>query len=81
MVTVRYFAHLKEVVGVESEEIEWDGGDLDALLDLLDGRGRGFSAFRASRPILCAVNQEYSEGGAPVRDGDEVALFPPVSGG
>ena len=81
MVTVKYFAHLKEMMGVESEEIEWDGGDLNALLDLLDGRGRGFGAFRSSRPILCAVNQEYSEGGSPVRDGDEVALFPPVSGG
>ncbi len=39
------------------------------------------AAFETARVIRCAVNQEFADPSAPVRPGDEVAFFPPVTGG
>jgi len=82
-VTIRYFARLREAAGREEEQVEVQSGDpsLGALLGLLAGRGGDLEAFLASRPVLCAVNREYAGPERTLEDGDEVALFPPVSGG
>ena len=44
-------------------------------------RGQGFCEAGIWQSIAVAVNQEYARGGDVLRDGDEVALLPPVSGG
>lgn len=81
-VTVRYFAHLREAAGVETEEVELAGEpSLKDLLDLLGGRDGSLGSLLGNRPLLCAVNQEYAVGEKSLKEGDEVALFPPVSGG
>jgi molybdopterin converting factor subunit 1 len=81
-VTVRYFALLREAAGVETEEVELAGEpSLKDLLDLLGGRDGSLGNLLRDRPLLCAVNQEYAAREKSLRDGDEVALFPPVSGG
>ena len=77
-VRVLYFGVLKDVCGCEREELELADGA--SVADLLRGyRGRFAEGFWDS--IAVAVNQEYAGGGDLLKDGDEVALLPPVSGG
>lgn len=81
---VLYFAWLKSKVGVGEEEVEppAEVGDVQALLAWLKGRGPGHAeALEDLSVVRVAVNQEYVQLDAPVRQGDEVALFPPVTGG
>jgi molybdopterin converting factor subunit 1 len=77
-VRVRYFASLRELMGVSGEEREVQpGATPGALLRELLGPGR---AERATG-VAFAVNQEHAPAGRELRDGDEVAFLPPVSGG
>lgn len=82
-VNVRYFAMLREATGVESETIELpeEGASLADLLAGIGGRSQSLGEFLTSRPLLCSVNQEYSGPERVLEEGDEIALFPPVSGG
>ncbi|HKJ71409.1 MAG TPA: molybdopterin converting factor subunit 1 [Gammaproteobacteria bacterium] len=83
MIKVLYFAAVREAVGTAEEEVAAEG--VATVADLL-ARLREADPIRAQalaedRRLLVAVNQEYAEGSRPVADGDEVALFPPVTGG
>ena len=83
-VTVLYFARLREAFGVASERVELpaDTSNAGALREQLRTRGGVWAAELApSRAIRVAVNQEVVELTSALRDGDEVALFPPVTGG
>ncbi len=82
--TVLYFAWLRERVGTSQEEIALPDGvaKVADLIDHLCRRGPGHAAaFQNRRTIRCAVNQEFADPSAPVGPGDEVAFFPPVTGG
>jgi molybdopterin synthase sulfur carrier subunit len=83
-VRVLYFARLREAVGMDAEEIELPGdkASIAALLDLLRRRGGvwGKEAAVDSGNRL-AVNQQLAGLITPLQDGDEVAIFPPVTGG
>jgi len=72
-VTVRLFAGLRERAGWSRRELEGLArvGDVWPALDLGEEPGG----------LLYAVNREYADAGHKLRDGDEVALIPPVSGG
>ena len=79
-----YFAWLRTKIGTGSEEIEPPEGvvDVAGLLDWLKGRGDGYADALADRSLVrVAVNQEYVTLDHPVAPGDEIALFPPVTGG
>ncbi len=81
---ILYFAWLRERVGTGSEEVTLPEGvtTVGALVDWLRTRTPGHeAAFAAGRVVRCAVNQEFSDLGTAVRPGDEVAFFPPVTGG
>jgi molybdopterin converting factor subunit 1 len=83
-VTVLYFAWLRERIGLTQEEIVLPDGveTVGSLMDYLAARGIPYaSAFQNRRTIRCAVNQEFADPAASVRQGDEVAFFPPVTGG
>jgi molybdopterin synthase sulfur carrier subunit len=83
-VTIRYFASVKESLGRESEELELPAGvtTVGALRAHLRLRGGAWAETLAeSRRITAAVNQDMVKAAAPVRAGDEVAFFPPVTGG
>lgn len=84
MITVLYFARLRESLGKSSEKIELPANvrDLEGLRALLVARGGAWEQELApSKPVRAAVNQAMAIGDAPVSDGDEVAFFPPVTGG
>lgn len=79
-----YFAWLKTKTGMAEEEVTPPEGvaTVAELLSWLEGRGPGFAdALADRRAIRVAVNQSYAQPGDPVRAGDEVAIFPPVTGG
>lgn len=83
-VRVLYFASLREQLGKGSEEVELPGesATLGALRAHLVGRGGAWQAALAEgRPVRMAVNQDMVPGTAPIKGGDEVAFFPPVTGG
>jgi molybdopterin synthase sulfur carrier subunit len=83
-VRLLYFAWLRARIGVTAEEVALPAeiGDVAALLDWLQGRGPRYAeALRDLSVVRVAVNQDYVGRDHPVRAGDEVALFPPVTGG
>ena len=79
-VNVRFFALYRERAG--ASECSWELPEGATLADLL---GEIREAYPGLAPptveIVAAVNEEYAEGGMVLREGDEVALIPPVSGG
>ncbi len=79
-----YFAWLRERVGIPGESVTppADVTTVGGLLQWLKARGGGYAeALKDLSVVRVAVNQEYAGPDAPVRPGDEVALFPPVTGG
>jgi molybdopterin synthase sulfur carrier subunit len=81
---VLYFAWLRERVGLAEETVEPPEGvrTVGDLADWLAGRSeRHAAAFAERGAIRCAVNQEFATAETPVSPGDEVAFFPPVTGG
>lgn len=83
-VQILYFAWLRERVGTAAEEVTLpaDVHRVDELIAWLRTRGPGHAtAFATPASLRCAVNQEFATPDAPVRPGDEVAFFPPVTGG
>lgn len=84
MVTVLYFARLREAVGTACEEIQLPAevADVRALMAWLAARGGAWQEeFAGCRPLRAAINQTLVSNAAPLRDGDEIAFFPPVTGG
>ncbi|HEV8029596.1 MAG TPA: molybdopterin converting factor subunit 1 [Stellaceae bacterium] len=79
-----YFAWLRARIGHAEEEttLPEHVRDVAGLLDWLRGRGPAYAeALRDLSVVRVAVNQDYVGREHPVRDGDEVAIFPPVTGG
>ena len=83
-VEVLYFAGLREAVGVSRETVELPAGvaTAAALRAHLRSRGGAWAdALGESRLLRVAVDQSMARADAPLRDGAEVAFFPPVTGG
>jgi molybdopterin synthase sulfur carrier subunit len=84
MIQLRYFASLREELGTGAEQIELPVGveDLSGLAAHLKGRGGVWAvAFDLQRTLMMARNQEAANPSTPLADGDEIAFFPPVTGG
>ena len=77
--TVRFFASLKEEVGLEREELEL--GEGPAIADLLEVLIEAHPVLRGNEKFLIAVNGIRSKTDQRLEEGDIVALLPPVSGG
>ena len=82
-VKILFFAGLREALGVGSESLALpDGiGTVGVLRELLAARGEPWSALATTKNLRVAVNQQMVGPDAPVKPGDEVAFFPPVTGG
>jgi len=81
MIQVKFFARFREELGSDGEALA-DFPDVSALLCHLRGRGGVWSRlFAEDQRVMMAVNQELAERDTLLKDGDEVAFFPPVTGG
>jgi molybdopterin synthase sulfur carrier subunit len=81
-VTVRYFASIREAIGQGSETLDTTAHTLAELRDTLIARGTPYADVLAKgRAVRMALNQTVCEESAPLKSGDEVAFFPPVTGG
>lgn len=81
---ILYFAWVRQKVGRSEEAVDVprDVGTVAALIAWLSARGGGYAdAFADLKRVRAAVNQEHVDFEAAVRPGDEVAFFPPVTGG
>ena len=81
---VLYFAWLRGMTGVGEETIHPPAeiSDLSGLIEWLKTLSPGHAKALADlEAVSFAVNQEFAEPGDPVKSGDEIALFPPVTGG
>jgi sulfur-carrier protein len=79
-----YFGWVRTRIGTGSEEIELPAeiSDVRALIEWLQSRGQNYlDALQEIESIRIAVNQELAELDAPIASGDEVAVFPPMTGG
>lgn len=84
IVTVLYFARLRQSLGLAIERIELPPGaaSVRGLREMLRARGGAWTEELApDRAVCIAVNEEMAEPEAALRHGDEVAFFPPVTGG
>lgn len=78
--TVRLFARLREIAGGAETTMELpDGSTAGDAWRALTRRHPDLDAYSSS--VSCAVNEDYARPATPLRDGDEVAFLPPVSGG
>ena len=81
-VTVRYFASIREAVGQGSEAVVTQAATVGALRDELLARGGAYAeALAHGRAVRAAMNQVMCDDDAALAAGDEVAFFPPVTGG
>jgi molybdopterin synthase sulfur carrier subunit len=83
-VKVLFFAGLREQLGTSGEEIELPAGvsTVAGLRSHLMQRGDSWQAVLADKKLVrIAVNQEMASAVNPIRPGDEIAFFPPVTGG
>ncbi len=80
LVTIRLFARLREIAGAaELRRNVPDDATARNAWDALAGEFPALAPYAAS--ISCAVNEEYAPWTTPLRDGDDIAFLPPVSGG
>ena len=76
-VSVRYFASLRDRMGRADETLELDGDS--AIVSEIWAKVTGGQSIPDS--TLISVNMEYTDADAVLKDGDELAFFPPVTGG
>ncbi|WP_341660616.1 molybdopterin synthase sulfur carrier subunit [Vibrio sp.] len=81
MIKVLFFAQTRELVGVEKLDIEPCFDTVEALRSSLASRKGKWDLALDSSKLLAAVNQSIVSLDHPLVDGDEVAFFPPVTGG
>jgi molybdopterin synthase sulfur carrier subunit len=83
MINVLYFARLREQLQTESEQLEVapEITNVAALTDVLRNRGGVWAEAFGGSTVMAAVNQEVANPSTSISDGDEVAFFPPVTGG
>lgn len=81
-ITLRFFASVREAVGTGTELLETDAATAGQLRDELIARGGAWAtSLSHDRAVRVAIDQVLSTESAPLRDGAEVAFFPPVTGG
>lgn len=84
MITLLYFARLRETFGLSSEQVELPAqvSNVRSLTEWLQQRGGVWQEELApAKPVRVAINQDMGNSDTNVHDGDEIAFFPPVTGG
>ena len=86
MVTLLYFAGLREAVGCAREQVALPANAATATVSMLveslrARNGAWTEAFAPGKTWRVAVNQQMANAATPIKPGDEIAFFPPVTGG
>jgi molybdopterin synthase sulfur carrier subunit len=82
MIKVLYFARIAEELGTREEEMAFTAGtSAGKLLEQLKQRGEPWQSALSNSKVMIAVNQQMTKGDHALVDNDEVAFFPPVTGG
>ena len=83
IIKVLYFASLKEELNLDEEDVELqDNSTINDLIKHLQTRGEEWQeALADSKKVRAALNQEFTQLNDKLANNDEVALFPPVTGG
>ncbi|MBF0195037.1 MAG: molybdopterin converting factor subunit 1 [Magnetococcales bacterium] len=78
-----YFAWVREKIGVATETLNLppDVSTVANVLTHLRGQGEQYDNALSDNNLRVAVNQTYAQANSPVTNSDEIAIFPPVSGG
>ncbi|WP_326538949.1 molybdopterin converting factor subunit 1 [Pseudorhodoferax sp.] len=80
--SVRYFASIREGLGLGQEAVQTEAATVGALRDELLARGGAYAELLArGRAVRVAVDQQMQDESAALHEGAEVAFFPPVTGG
>jgi len=79
-IKVVYFARYREVLGCDGEALEGDFTRVEDVRQALLGKGERHAVL-AEQNLMCARNQDLCKPDEVLEDGDEVAFFPPVTGG
>lgn len=81
MIKVLFFAQLREIIGQEQYELNAGPTTVAELKSVLIEQNPGWQAALQNKRLLVAVNQNMANEQSSVQSGDEVAFFPPVTGG
>ena len=82
MITVKFFASLREIAEKEEEKIEVQSFiSMDQLSDIISKTYPKMADIIRNNKIMISVNQEMADADTVIHDGDEVAFLPPFSGG
>ncbi len=84
MIEVVFFASLREALGCDREQLALPStpASVAQVRALLAARGGTWQALDdPGRPLMVAVNQTLCDADTPLHDGDQLAIFPPVTGG
>lgn len=81
-VQIRYFASIREALGIGAESVDTQAGTVGGLRDELIARGGAHAeALARGKAVRVALDQDMVDEQAALREGAEVAFFPPVTGG
>ncbi|CDL83110.1 molybdopterin synthase sulfur carrier subunit [Xenorhabdus szentirmaii] len=81
MIRVLFFAQVRELVGLDVLELPDDYPTVEHLRQALAEKGERWALALEDGKLLAAVNQAFVHAAHPLHEGDEVAFFPPVTGG
>ena len=82
MLTIKFFAVLRERLATDEVQLDvTESTPVCELLEQLKQRSEKWHKELSRYDLLCAINHEFADPAATVRNGDELALFPPVTGG
>lgn len=82
MIKIYFFAQIRELIGIEKLEIDYTASlTIEQLREQLSQRSARWALALAKENVLYAQNHVIATGDSVISQGDEIAFFPPVTGG